>query len=211
MPESLSQRTNTHKQKNTFLIFVHFIFTVMKFIKPLSELHNVSSIDIYSWHIQSLFSVVTAFRPGRGIIFSPDWFLPQTSLPIIKRLQYISDYLVWQRESNFVNVRKTEWLLSKQRQSWDDNPLSIVGSALTVFDDDKLIHKSNLVFSNVFNGQSNRSIFICSSSFSVSHFHHRWILLIRRYDNDFLWLEKKSCRALKCGPCAFHHDVKIDW
>lgn len=44
----------------------------------------------------------------------------------------------------------------------NENPLNIAGAALTVFDDDKLIHKSNLVFNNVFNGQSNRGIIICS-------------------------------------------------
>ncbi len=108
-------KDNTHKQKTHFwyCAFPFYSHEIHKTV-VVSELHNLSSIDIYSWHIQSLLSVVGAFRPGRGIIFSPDWFLHQTSLPIIKRLQYISDYQVWQRESNFVNVRRREWLVSKR-------------------------------------------------------------------------------------------------
>lgn len=171
--QSLCLKGQIHTSRNIHFWYRAFHFYSHEIHKTLAHciMYPVLTFtpDIFSHYSLSLALLDQA---GGSFFFSfSDWFLHQTSLPIIKRLQYMSDYQVWQRESNFVNVRKREWLVSKQRQSWDDNPLSVVGSALTVFDDDKLIHKSNLVFNNVFNGQSNRSIFICSSSFSMSQWN----------------------------------------
>lgn len=68
--------------------------------------------------------------------------------------------------------------MRKRENSWyqhrddsemtNENPLSADSSALTAFDDDKLIHRSNQVFNNAFNGQSNGGIFICSQSLGMS-------------------------------------------
>lgn len=86
----------------------------------------------------------------------------------------------------------------------NEKPLSAVGSALAVFDDDKLIHKSNLVFNNVFNGQSNRSIFICStaSAYLSGTCHSAQVDIIHQTGGKitiFLWQEK-SHHAMQSGP-----------
>lgn len=69
-----------------------------------------------------------------------------------------------------MNASRREWLPSRQyrenSEMTNENP---VVSAVTGFDDDKLIHKSKLVFDTVLNGPFNRSIFIvCRASALLS-------------------------------------------
>ena len=97
---------------------------------------------------------------------------------------------MWDRENGSYQSRDDP-------EMTNENPLSVVGSALTVFDDDKLIHESNLFFNNVFNGQSNTSIFICSTATRClsgsRYFHRRWMLfVIKEEGNDFLRRGKRS-------------------
>lgn len=106
---------------------------------------------------------------------------------------------MWERENGSYQSRDSP-------EMTNENPVSVVGSALTLCDDDKLIHKSNLVSNNVFSGQSNRSIFIfswlsaCLSRTLYFHPHVEAIRLKRKNDNDFISGRKLSCHELRCGP-----------
>ena len=107
---SLSQGTNSHAKNRHFW---HYLFQIYshKFHKTVVPLLTFTP---------DTFSHYSVSTNQAGFFFPPDWFLCQTSFLVIDRLQYTSDYQVWQRESNLVNVRKREWLLSKQRQSRND-------------------------------------------------------------------------------------------
>lgn len=135
------------------------------------------SLSLSCWHFKT--------RQGDLFIFShqndscvrlPSQSLIDDSVQVIIRSDKGKAILwMWERENGSYQSRDDP-------EMTNENPLSTVASALTVFDNDKLIHKSNLVFNNVVNGQSNTSIFIGSRAparLSEScYFHHRWILFI---------------------------------
>lgn len=112
---------------------------------------------------------------------------------------------MWERENGSYQSRDSP-------EMTNENPVSVVGSALTLCDDDKLIHKSNLVSNNVF-GQSNRSIFIfswlsaCLSRTLYFHPHVEAIRLKRKNDNDFYLWKKAVMSWIKMW--TYNQNVKV--
>lgn len=136
---------------------------------------ELNSSDIHQRQIQVISSVKLKLpdlwpsdRPGFGFSSS---FLQLWSLGCYSTQVIISGFNKEGKKNNvFVNASRREWLPSRQyrenSEMTNENP---VVSAVTGFDDDKLIHKSKLVFNTVLNGPFNRSIFIvCRASALLS-------------------------------------------